>query len=130
VGIEFGDPREATRVFETLAHRLGHYGPDVLYEVVGRYGGTKGGRRASELLRQPDVAAIATPALRVVIELRDAPCDDKARLYERAVAVGDERALALLAVFRSPKCDSTKGKCCIRSDPALEQAMKQLREKL
>ena len=129
VGIEFGDPTAAARVFDTLP-KLGGPGADVLYEVTSRYGGSKGARRAAEQLRRPELVAQASPALRMAIALREAPCDGKSALYERAVAEGDERTLALLWAMRTPRCDSTRGECCIRGDAKLEQAVKSLRDRL
>src|SRR6185436_13052654 len=55
VGIELGDKTVADRVYETLAHRLGPRGVDILYEMINRYGGSKGARRAIEILHRPEV---------------------------------------------------------------------------
>jgi serine/threonine-protein kinase len=129
VGVEFGDPAAATRVFDALAG-LGAPGVDILYAIVTRFAGTKGARRAGELLGRADLVAQGSPALRVALALRDAPCDGKAALYGRAVAEGDERALALLWAMRSPRCSTPKGECCLRNDPGLEQAVRDLRQRL
>ena len=130
IGIELGDHAVAERVYETLSHKLGARGVDVLYEMISRYGGSRGARRAAELLRRPEVAAQATPAARIALALRDTPCERKVDLYDRAAKEGDERTLALLWAMRSPQCAPRTGECCVRNDPRLEDTVKDLRARL
>jgi hypothetical protein len=89
------------KVFDRLAHRLGAEGIDVLYLIVESRGGSKAAARATELLRETDVLKRATPELRIAFELREAPCDKKGDLLERAGKEGDVRTLVVLKTMTS-----------------------------
>ncbi|HVY49753.1 MAG TPA: hypothetical protein VHB21_27855, partial [Minicystis sp.] len=125
-----GAPADA--VFDTLSQRAGTDGLDVLFEIVRGRGGTKGSKRAAELLRNPEIAAMEPPPLRVVFELHDAPCEKKPALYDRAVKEGDRRALTELRAMREAECDRRRrheDPCCFDHAP-LDEAIKALRERL
>ncbi len=125
-GIGFQEHSEAAdQVFDLLANRLGAAGLDVLYDLARGRAGTKGGRRAAELLAKPDVLARATPALRIAFLLGAAKCDDKGALVERAAAEGDRRALVQLEALRGAACK--KEGCCLRDDKATADAIKALK---
>lgn len=111
----------ADRVFDILAHKLGADGLDVLYEIVRLRGGSKGAQRAEPLLREPGAMDRATPALRATFALREAPCPEKAALYDKAIADGDVRTLMVM---------ETNAKACVgASNKPLEAAIKALRQK-
>jgi eukaryotic-like serine/threonine-protein kinase len=112
---------DADRVFAALAHRLGAAGPDVLYELVRTRGGSKAAARAEALLAEDEVAALATPALRITFGLRQAPCPAKAALLDRAAAEGDARTLVVM--------DTTAAACLGRSK-ALGDARAALKARL
>jgi eukaryotic-like serine/threonine-protein kinase len=71
-----------------------------------------------------------TPALRVAMDLRAAPCKEKVAVFERAARDGDERTFKLLADMRSPDCDASMGVCCMPMEPRLEPTMAQIRARL
>src|SRR5262249_25853230 len=79
----------ADKVFDVLAYKLGEGGLNVLYEIVAAKGGSRAAARAADLLRKDDVRARESPALRISLEFREAPCADKLKLLDRAVKEGD-----------------------------------------
>ena len=111
----------ADRVFDALAHELGADGLDVLYEIVRLRGGSKGAQRAEPLLREPGAMDRATPALRVTFALHEAPCEQKAALFDKAIADGDVRTLMEM---------QTRTKACFgASNRPLQAAIAALRQK-
>ena len=121
VAVALGADNAGDDVFETLAHRLGGAGVDVLYAIVERRGGTAGATRAAELLRRRDVMDQGAPALRLAFALRDAPCDGKPALFDQALRDGDARALSVL---------ETQGRACFQKNRALEQTITELKARL
>jgi serine/threonine-protein kinase len=112
-------------------------GLDVLYELVTRDTGASGSAssparaaavKARELLSKPDNYARTSPALKLVLELRAAPCNKRVYMLPRAVAEGDERALELLTAMRPPTCGPAGGGCCQKS-PDLDKAIEELSAK-
>ena len=118
------------RMMTLLSTELGTDGLDVLYEMASGHGGTKGGERAAEILRSPQVRARATPALRIAVELREAPCPRKEALFERASKEGDARTLVVMELLRSPQCQPKVGQCCFHNNTAIQEAMGALRTRL
>jgi hypothetical protein len=74
--------------------------------------------------------ARASPALRVVRDLKLASCKDRPALFDRAAAEGDERALVVLGNMLTPDCAETAGACCASHDPKLAAATSALRQRL
>lgn len=110
------------RVFEVLGgDLLGAYGPDVLYRLTSIHGGSPAAQRANELLAKPELLARATPAMRIALAMRDAPCKSRPALFARAGDDGDERTLFLLQAMRGAACEQIS--CCMKTDAALEQAI-------
>ena len=95
-------------------------GPDVVYRFAETGGKSASAQRARQLLRDPEVARRASPALRVAFELREASCSDKLMLLDRAVAEGDERTMVSLQV----------AKACFKKSHSVDQAAKRLRARL
>lgn len=126
----FRNDAQSERIMTLLSTDLGTDGLDVLYEMASGHGGTKGAERAADILRKPQVRARATPALRIAVELREAPCPRKEALFERAVNEGDARALVVLEMLRSPQCQPRIGQCCFHNNTAIQQAMNALRARL
>lgn len=125
------DGQIATEIFDLLAERFASDGLDVLYHIVE----TKppkdpAAKRAATLLAQPEILGRATLALRIVLDLRQAPCDKKAALFERAVADGDPRALKVLKLLRVRPCQRTQDPCCFRTNQALAKAISALDARL
>ena len=96
-------------------------GADRLYRFVENGGKAPWALRAAELLREPEVVAHASPAVAIAFALRDAPCDQKIAMLDRAVTDGDERALVVLDVVV---------RLCVRNPKALDAAIDKLRAKL
>ena len=84
---------DADAMMSTLESGLGSGGPDVLFHIVQFRGGTKAQKRALAALKKPQVRSLASPVLRVVMQLREAGCHASPELLRRVVAEGDERAL-------------------------------------
>ena len=112
-------------------------GLDVLYEIVTRDTAATGPAagpsraaavRARELLGKPENYARTSPALKVALELRAAPCTKRVYMLPRAVAEGDERALGILTAMRPPTCGPDGGGCCQKS-PDLDKAIEDLSAK-
>ncbi|AUX47485.1 hypothetical protein SOCE26_090060 [Sorangium cellulosum] len=120
----------ADPIFEALESRLGAEGLDVAYEIVSGYGGTQGGKRAAALLRRPEVLERASAPLRIAVELREAPCKRKDRLFERAALEGDARALVFLEMLRSSQCQPRIGQCCFHHHAGIDRAVRTLRDRL
>jgi serine/threonine protein kinase len=121
-----GDEKLADKVFSLLASdALGAYGPDVLYRLTSLHGGSRGARRAAELLAAESVRKNASKALLVAMALRDAPCSARLALLERAGQEGDERALLLLLAMRGESCNP----CCMNNEPRLDAAIRAVRER-
>jgi eukaryotic-like serine/threonine-protein kinase len=119
VGLERDD--NADKVFDAIVGRLGDRGLDLLYELVESKGGSRAATRAAELLRKDELKARESPAIRIALELREAPCVDKLKLLDRAVKDGDGRALVVL---------QTQGVACFRKSRELDRAMSALKSKL
>lgn len=126
----FRPDSRADAVFTALSEKLGQDGLDILYDMASTHGGTKGAERAGELLRRPEVLARESPALRIAVELRAAPCSKVSSLFDRAGADGDGRALVPLELLRSSQCQSRLGQCCLRKDPDLDRAVKAIRQRV
>ncbi|WP_438040547.1 protein kinase domain-containing protein [Sorangium sp. So ce128] len=113
--------QHADKVFEALSSRFGTAGIDVLYEIVETRGRSTPATRAAKLLRDPEIAARGTPAVRISFELRDATCGEKLPFLERAVSEGDERTLVVLETTVRP---------CYKKSRAIDEAIKNLRSRL
>ncbi|MDC0679259.1 serine/threonine-protein kinase [Sorangium atrum] len=111
----------ADKVFDALSSRFGTAGIDVLYEIVETRGRSTPATRAAKLLRDPEIAARGTPAVRISFELRDATCGEKLPFLERAVSEGDERTLVVLETTVRP---------CYKTNRAIDEAIKKLRSRL
>ncbi|WP_437975466.1 protein kinase [Sorangium sp. So ce295] len=111
----------ADKVFAALSSRFGTAGIDVLYEIVETRGRSTPATRAAKLLRDPEIAARGTPAVRISFELRDATCGEKLPFLERAVSEGDERTLVVLETTVRP---------CYKKSRAIDDAIKNLRSRL
>jgi serine/threonine-protein kinase len=125
------DPTLASEVFGMLAGpTLGTGGPDVLFAMMTRYGGSRGAAHAAELLASPTVLAQASPGLRVARDFKLAPCRERPDLYDRAVAEGDERTLFFMSSMLAADCSDASGGCCAPRDARLSAATTKLRQRL
>ena len=119
-----GAPAELA--WRILAEEMGTNGPDLLYRLILTK--PKLAERAELLLGNPAVRQHITPALAIARELRAAPsCAARLPLLERAIIVGDERALAVLGALSTGSahgCGKNKRKPC---SPACPEQVEQLR---
>jgi serine/threonine-protein kinase len=124
-----GDDKLAERLFGLLASdTLGAAGPDVLYRLTSLHGGSRGARRAAELLASDEVKKRASKALLIAMAMRDTPCSGRAALLERAGNEGDDRVLLMLLAMRGEAC--TMQTCCMTNEPRLDAAIRAVRERL
>ena len=63
------------------------------------------------------------------LALRDAPCNEKAKLLERVAREGDVRAQMQMDALRPPTCE-TRGGCCLDLDPRYSSAMRELSQRV
>jgi len=78
-------------------------------------------------LRDKKVLERASPALRVAVELRDAPsCKEKLALLDRAKTDGDTRVVAVLEILRAQRCIPRAGECCYRTNNDVDDTIKQI----
>lgn len=116
----------ADEIFELLERRFGSEGLDTLYVLVDSKAGDAS-KRAMAHLRRSTAMERATPALRITVELRDAPCEFQHDLFERAGAVGDDRTSAVLAGLQKRPCARVKDPCCFAADKVLAKAIADLK---
>lgn len=99
-----GTPASQDVAFPMMTSGMGTAGPDLLYEMTTApsvTGPTK--QKAIALTKDPEIRKIASPALKIALELRDhGPCERKAYFAE-AEQSGDRRALAFLTPLAATK---------------------------
>lgn len=123
-----GDAKSSDEVFSLLTSKdIGPAGPDVLFRMVTHHGGSRGAKRAGELLAREDVLALASPALRVAVDMRKTACGSRADLFDRAIAEGDQRVLDIMVAMDRDGCHHT---CCMRYNHKLDDAVRKLRERI
>lgn len=95
---------------ELMRSGLGSAGADLLYQL--EKSGAKVSPKAKEILRSTPVLEVASPALRVLLELEGAKaCEERLPLLDRAKSLGDDRSAALLAsLAKGTKTGCGKGK--------------------
>ena len=120
----------ADKLFDGLTNDPGGAGLDWLYDLSRSRGATKAGKRASEILKRPEVLARATPALKLLWDLSRAPCASKRGLFARASEEGDARALHELMILRDAECNRWRDPCCFKDNKALYTAIRALKAKL
>jgi serine/threonine protein kinase len=117
--------------FSLLESKMGALGVDILYDIAF---GTSGkmypaaAGHAKRSLTANDVRGRASPALEVLLDLREAKtCDARHALLERVRDQGDARVLALLQQFQTARgCGFLNvADCypCMRKDDLLSQAV-------
>jgi serine/threonine-protein kinase len=118
------------KFFNALTSDYGANGLDVLYDISRFRQGTKAGKRATEILRRPEVMAGATNALKVLSEFREASCSAKRDLFGKMVDQGDDRALLELQMLRDAECSRRRDPCCFKENRALGAAIRALKNRL
>jgi serine/threonine-protein kinase len=112
---------KADEVWRAAATTQGERGPDMLYRILEAKGRQGWAMRATDLLRDPEVQKIASPALRIAFELRDDDCPKKLELLDRAADEGDERAATALDIV-------VRG--CLKNAKSVDDALYKLRRRL
>jgi eukaryotic-like serine/threonine-protein kinase len=128
-GLEDAGGEAADKFFDTLSTRTGAEGLDLIYDVARYRTGTKAGKRATEILRRPDVMIAASPALKVLFDYREASCVGRRDLFSRMAEQGDERALGELIAQRDADC-GRRDPCCYKDSRALATAIRSLKTRL
>jgi serine/threonine-protein kinase len=124
------DPAASDKLFEALATSAGTAGPDLLYEISAKSPESESGKRALDLLERKDVNEIASPALKVLLELRKAPCMKKALVFKKAKRDGDIRSVAFLEDLRSRDCNRKKGECCFPGNHVVDHTIRAINARL
>jgi len=124
IGERGGD--DATQAFYALSYRFGASGLDVLYEVSLAEKSSKAKNRAQAILDVQSKTDRPSPALRILLELKNAKCRQKPLLFARASSEGDARMLVVLEKLRPPGCDPNGESCCFRRHLGLEKTIESL----
>ena len=117
--------------FALLESKMGALGVDILYDIAF---GTSGkmypaaATRAKRSLTANDVRGRASPALAVLLDLREAKsCDARHALLERVRDQGDARVLSLLQQYQTSRGCGFLGVAdcfpCMRKDDSLSEAV-------
>ena len=97
-------PAQQDAAFALLADAMGSTGPDLLYELATSSAASKAAKsRAVTLTKRDDVRKLASPALRVALDLRDKSGCERASLFSEAEASGDKRSLVYLTPLNARK---------------------------
>jgi hypothetical protein len=120
-------PEVADQAVRIAATHLGERGADLLYAVWVDLTKEKTPvtQLARDLVYRDDVRKVASPALSVALDLRNAKsCEDYATLLQRAILHGDERSMRLL--YRVQK---ENAKECELAEETLTAAMAAVKER-
>jgi serine/threonine protein kinase len=122
----------ADLAWKLLAEDMGTHGPDVLYRLVVTK--PRLTEHAKQLLGDETIRPRITAALAIAYELRSAPsCPARLPLLDRAIEVGDERAIAVLAGLSTGSargCGKNKRKSCMPACPEQVEQFRQAMAKL
>lgn len=121
-------PDASAKVLEEIA--AGEQGPELLYDIGVANPGAPVGEQALELLASNEVFDRASPALKITVELRKAPCMKKALLFKKVKKDGDQRTLDYLQSMYSSACNRKKGECCFPGNNLVEDAIRTIQAKL
>jgi eukaryotic-like serine/threonine-protein kinase len=122
--------------FRLLEGAMGSAGVGIIYDLAHTEGLTQGvTQTARQALKNSEVRASAGPALVLLLELEEAKtCEETKRLVQRAVLVGDKRALPILEKMEvTSGCGRKKGEdCfpCLRSDDNLKTAIATIKQRV
>ncbi|HVK68780.1 MAG TPA: protein kinase [Polyangium sp.] len=105
-------------LLEFFANDLGSDGLDMLYAFVEGQGKAPIAVASGKLLQDETRLTKASPAMRIALDLRNAPCVDKLTLLDRAQKDGDFRARLVL---------ETLGRACFPQNPNVEKVIYDLR---
>ncbi|EYF04667.1 serine/threonine protein kinase [Chondromyces apiculatus DSM 436] len=124
------DDERATLVLNTLDKQLAPEGYEMLYDIAASERSERATERAMDVLHRPDVLPRLSPAIKIALELREAPCKKKPKLFERAVSEGDARLIPVLEGLRASSCKTRGDRCCLNTNPSLVRSLKALRARV
>jgi len=117
---------EPEMVFGLICQRMGKTGIDILYELLTTRGGSRGAKRAEELLKDEKIRKKGSDAMRVAYDIRTARgCDDKKAFLYPARKYGDRRTLGQLYELNRT-CGGRKG----AGDPDIKEAIEDIKKRL
>jgi serine/threonine-protein kinase len=120
---------DGDRVFAVLeSNTLGSRAGDILYRITSIHGGSPAAQRATTLLADETILSRATPAMRIALEIRDAPCKKRPALFSRAAQHGDSRTLYLLQAMKDDHCGQMS--CCMKTSTELDTTIGAIRTRL
>jgi hypothetical protein len=97
-------PGQQDAAFALLADGMGSTGPDLLFDLASSPSASKAAKsRALLLTKRDDVRKLATPALRIALDLRDKTACERAPLFAEAQASADRRSLSYLTPLNARK---------------------------
>lgn len=129
------DPDTSLAALEALAKLQVPMSADMLYDIATSSSTRRGTAELAEALAlSKDTRQAASPALRVMLDLRRAQgCSDVKAALEGVNKSGDARALPLLEKLQSRTgCGTSKNQdcyACLRGDDTLKNAMAAVRER-
>jgi serine/threonine-protein kinase len=123
-----GEPSD--KFFNALTNETGTDGLDLLYDISRFRPGTKAGKRATDILRRPEVMARASTPLKVLFDFREASCMAKRDMFGRLGDQGDDRALFELQALSYAECRDRKDWCCFKENRTLSATIKALKTRL
>jgi hypothetical protein len=123
------DPQASAATFRLLKGPMGPAGVSIIYDLAQMDGiGSWVKRLATAALDEEEVRQAAGPALVLILDLESkSSCEEIQPLVQRAVLVGDKRALPLLErLLQTDGCGARKKEdCypCLRADDSLATAI-------
>lgn len=129
VGLEDAGGEASDKFWGALSGPSGAEGLDLVYDVSRNRTGTKAGKRATEILRRPEVMMAGSPALKVLFDFREASCVGRRDIFARMAEQGDERALGELVGQRDADC-GRRDPCCYKESRTLAAAIRSLKTRL
>lgn len=99
-----GQPATSDLALDVMAASMGSVGPDLLFELSNAKGVAPRVRtRTLDLTRTESVRKLASPALRIALDLRDRGGCERQPLFAEAEKTGDTRSLQYLTPLQAKK---------------------------
>jgi hypothetical protein len=121
VAIASGPPDTSSTALELIVAKTGRHAPDLIYEIAQGFSPAK--LKAAQLLKDPEVRKLESPALVCANDLRETlPCARKA-MAGRAAAEGDARSIEQLKPLLNTNCGLFSRDCYRCVTPADRKAI-------
>jgi serine/threonine-protein kinase len=109
---------ESDRMAHLMSQKMGHWGPDLLYEIMVTRGATEADREAQRLLEDNTIRARGSEGMRLAYAIRKAKgCEDRKAAILAARQKGDKRVLREINIQQ--RC-SRRAPCCLRDDEEVD----------